>query len=30
MLSQSGLGLVPADDLNQAAELAVKLAQEVA
>ncbi|WP_445372535.1 ADP-forming succinate--CoA ligase subunit beta [Methylomonas sp. HW2-6] len=30
MLSQSGLGLVPADNLNQAAELAVKLAQEVA
>ncbi len=30
MLSQSGLGLVAADDLNQAAELAVKLAQEVA
>jgi len=30
MLSQSGLGLVAADNLNHAAELAVKLAQEVA
>ena len=30
MLKESGLGLVAADDLNQAAELAVKLAQEVA
>ncbi|OAI20185.1 succinate--CoA ligase subunit beta [Methylomonas koyamae] len=30
MLSQSGLGLATADDLNQAAELAVKLAEGVA
>lgn len=30
MLKNSGLGLTPAEDLNQAAELAVKLAQEVA
>ncbi len=30
MLRDSGLGLVPAEDLNQAAELAVKLAEGVA
>lgn len=30
MLGQAGLGLVAADDLNHAAELAVKLAKEVA